>query len=343
MPCRLLRRTPGRETFANWNMCSNGRGFWPKIGRRSPSARSNSEIQSSNAENFLIRPPRFWPHPCCLAWQTHITRGRAPKGTRGMEITTQLSDQLARYLDMSSLELKLTAQNMANANTPGYTLEIPNWQENDPVTINGQSYGEGAEVTGGVSQRDRVLEQELQQQNQTASSSAARLSALDQLQDIFNQPTTSDTSSSSDSTTGIGQDLTGFFDSLSSLESDPSDNSLRQGVLSSATTLAGDFQSASSQLTSQQGALDQQTVTLVSQVNALSQSIAQLNQQIQSSDPKTDAGTLEDQRQEDIQQLSQLIGVHQIQTEDNGLTLTTSSGALLVSEGRSYALTTGPL
>jgi flagellar basal-body rod protein FlgB len=37
-----------------------------------------------------------------------------------MEITTQLSDQLARYLDMSSLELKLTAQNMANIDTPGY-------------------------------------------------------------------------------------------------------------------------------------------------------------------------------------------------------------------------------
>jgi flagellar hook-associated protein 1 FlgK len=246
-------------------------------------------------------------------------------------------------LEADQAALDVVSNNVGNANTAGYTLEIPNWQENDPVTINGQSYGEGAEVTGGVSQRDRVLEQELQQQNQTASSSAARLSALDQLQDIFNQPTTSDTSSSSDSTTGIGQDLTGFFDSLSSLESDPSDNSLRQGVLSSATTLAGDFQSASSQLTSQQGALDQQTVTLVSQVNALSQSIAQLNQQIQSSDPKTDAGTLEDQRQEDIQQLSQLIGVHQIQTEDNGLTLTTSSGALLVSEGRSYALTTGPL
>jgi flagellar basal-body rod protein FlgB len=37
-----------------------------------------------------------------------------------MQITTLLSDQLARYLDLSSLELKLTAQNMANIDTPGY-------------------------------------------------------------------------------------------------------------------------------------------------------------------------------------------------------------------------------
>ena len=31
-----------------------------------------------------------------------------------MQITTPLSDELGRYLDLSGLELKLTAQNMAN-------------------------------------------------------------------------------------------------------------------------------------------------------------------------------------------------------------------------------------
>jgi flagellar basal-body rod protein FlgB len=37
-----------------------------------------------------------------------------------MQITTALSDELAKYLDLSGLELKLTAQNMANLDTPGY-------------------------------------------------------------------------------------------------------------------------------------------------------------------------------------------------------------------------------
>lgn len=37
-----------------------------------------------------------------------------------MQITTALSDELAKYLDLSGLELKLTAQNMANVDTPGY-------------------------------------------------------------------------------------------------------------------------------------------------------------------------------------------------------------------------------
>lgn len=37
-----------------------------------------------------------------------------------MQITTMMADELAKYLDMSALELKLTAQNMANVDTPGY-------------------------------------------------------------------------------------------------------------------------------------------------------------------------------------------------------------------------------
>jgi flagellar basal-body rod protein FlgB len=37
-----------------------------------------------------------------------------------MQITTPVADAVSRFLDLSSLELKLTAQNMANVDTPGY-------------------------------------------------------------------------------------------------------------------------------------------------------------------------------------------------------------------------------
>jgi flagellar basal-body rod protein FlgB len=37
-----------------------------------------------------------------------------------MDIKTRLSDQIARYLDLSAAEAKLTAANMANVDTPGY-------------------------------------------------------------------------------------------------------------------------------------------------------------------------------------------------------------------------------
>lgn len=37
-----------------------------------------------------------------------------------MQIATPMAEALGRYLDLSSLELKLTAENMANVDTPGY-------------------------------------------------------------------------------------------------------------------------------------------------------------------------------------------------------------------------------
>jgi flagellar basal-body rod protein FlgB len=37
-----------------------------------------------------------------------------------MQIETQLSDQIGRYLDLATSAAKLTAANMANIDTPGY-------------------------------------------------------------------------------------------------------------------------------------------------------------------------------------------------------------------------------
>src|SRR5580698_1197639 len=214
-------------------------------------------------------------------------------------------------LDADQAALDIMANNTANANTPGYTNELPQWQANDPVTIDGTSYGQGVTMTGPSSQRNLVLEQRIQQQTQLEQGTSARLTALDQLQNIFSTATSSSSSSSS---LDIGTSISNFFDSLSQLQSNPADSSLRQSVLSAATTLASSFQSASSQLTQQQGALDQQSATIVTQVNSLTQAIAQLNQSISQISPNGDAGQLEDQRQYDIQQLSQLIGIHQTTT-----------------------------
>jgi flagellar hook-associated protein 1 len=244
---------------------------------------------------------------------------------------------ISQALDADQSGLSIVANNVANANTPGYTEERPNWVENPPIQINGVSYGAGVTETGPTSIRDRVLEERLDQQQQLASASTSRLTALNTVQALF----TPDSGSASSAAGDIGNDITNFFDSFSSLEANPADNALRQEVLSSATTLAGDISNAAASLNSQRSALDQEAAGVPSQVNALTASIAQLNQQIQSISPNADAGTLEDQRQQDISQLSQLIGVNQVTTENNGLSITTTSGQLLVSEGSSFQLTTG--
>ena len=262
----------------------------------------------------------------------------AANGERAWGQLTPHSASCRRLWTPIRQALNVVANNVANANTPGYTEETPDWQENQPHRRSTESrIGQGVTETGATSQRDRVLEERLDQQQQLASASGSRLTALNTLQALF----TPDSGSSSSTAGDIGSDITSFFNSFSSLEANPTDNALRQSVLSTAGTLAGDISNAAASLNSQRSALDQEAAGVTSQVNALTAAIAQLNQQIQSTSPNADAGTLEDQRQQDLSQLSQLIGINQITTENNGLAITTTSGQLLVSEGTSYQLTTG--
>jgi flagellar hook-associated protein 1 FlgK len=238
-------------------------------------------------------------------------------------------------LDADQAALNVTSNNVANASNESYAREVPNWSENQPIYINGVSYGQGVTVTGGISQRDRVLEQRLQQQTQLGASSSSLLGALTTLQANF-------APASGTSTTGtIGADITNFFSDYTQLESEPTSNPLRQQILSDATTLAGDISSTAASINAQQTSLDQSASTVVTEVNALTTSLAKVDQQIQSLSPNQDAGALEDQRQADLGQLSQLIGVNQISTEKNGVSITTTGGQLLTSEGSSYQITTG--
>jgi flagellar hook-associated protein 1 FlgK len=240
-------------------------------------------------------------------------------------------------LNADQAALSIVANNVANANTTGYTEEKPNWEENSPVSINGVNYGTGVTETGATSVRDRVLLERLDQQQQLAAASTSRLSALNTIQALF----TPDSGSSSSRAGDIGSDITSFFNSFSSLEANPTNNAMRQQVLSTATTLAGDISNAADGLNSQQMALDQEAAGVIPQVNALTGAIAQLNAQIQSTSPDGDAGILEDQRQQDLSKLSQLIGINQIATENNGLSITTTPGQTLVSEGSNNPITSG--
>jgi flagellar hook-associated protein 1 FlgK len=252
-----------------------------------------------------------------------------------MGTITSIMDIAQQALMADQDALNVTANNVANQNTPGYTREVVNFQSVDAVTLSGLSVGSGVTVTA-TSQRDRVLEQRVQQQTQVEAQSGALESALQQIQNIFGLSSTS----SSASATALGTATTSFFSALTALSSDPADTATRQNVLSAANALAGAFNSSANQLAQVSSSLNQQVVGDVSQVNSLTTTIASLNAQITSISPNGDAGTLEDQRQSAIAQLSQLVGLDQISTENNGITLTTSNGAVLVSGSKSFALST---
>jgi flagellar hook-associated protein 1 len=252
-----------------------------------------------------------------------------------MGTIASLMDIAQQALRANQEALNVTGNNVANQNTAGYTRQVVSFQTVDAVTLSGSTYGSGVTASA-TSQRDRVLEQQVQQQIQSQAQSGALESALQQIQNIFGLSSTT----SSASSTVLGTAIDSFFSSLSTLASNPSDTATRQSVLTAANTLAAAFNSSSDQLTQVSTSLNQQVTGDVSQVNSLTKTIASLNSQITALSPNADAGALEDQRQQAIAQLSKLVGLDQISTENNGITLTTSNGAVLVSGSQSFALST---
>src|SRR3954454_16552249 len=105
---------------------------------------------------------------------------RAPMGT-----ISSAFHLISGALNADQAALSIVANNVANANTPGYTEQTPTWRENDPVSINGVQYRAGVSQDGASSVRDRVLSQRLNQQQQLAAASSSRLAALNAIKALF--------------------------------------------------------------------------------------------------------------------------------------------------------------
>lgn len=227
--------------------------------------------------------------------------------------------------------LEATTNNVANANTPGYSRQVPVLVSSDPIVIDPLTLGTGVTLKSIESIRDVILESRIQQETQGQGQLDALVSALQQTQINF-------TTSSGD----IGTAISKFFNSVNQLSTNPTDLSLRQGVLTAAGNLASAFNITANNLSIQRGNLDQSVVQTVSRVNILTQQIARLNAQIANlQNVGETAGTFIDQRTSLIDQLSSLVDVSVIRNE-NSLTLTTSNGAPLVAGQQSFLLDAQP-
>jgi len=225
--------------------------------------------------------------------------------------------------------LQATTNNVANVNTPGYSREVPDLVSSDPIVVDPLTLGTGVTLKSIDSIRDPILESRIQQETQTQGQSSALASALSQTQVNF-------TSGTGD----IGTAISNFFNSVNQLSTSPADLSLRQGVLTAAGNLASSFNVAANNLTAQRSSLDGSVEQAVGQINQLTTQIAQLNGQIANlQNVGQSAGTFVDQRTQLIDQLSALVDVSVIPT-DNTLTLTTANGTPLVAGHQSFQLST---
>jgi flagellar hook-associated protein 1 len=241
-------------------------------------------------------------------------------------LTTSLSIAV-QALQAEQGALGVTTNNISNVNTPGYSRQIAILNEAPTFQENGVTFGGGVTLQQFQSVRDELLQLRLYEETQQQSNSQTQLNSLTQIEGIFSDPAQ-----------GVGGALSAFFNSLSQLSTNPTDANARQGVLTSANNLANSFHQAVSSLNAIGTGLDQSVPQTVGQINRLTSEIAKLNGQVaQMQGLGKDPGTIQDQRDELIRQLSGLVNISVTQTE-HGLTLTTANGVPLVVANLSYAL-----
>jgi flagellar hook-associated protein 1 len=234
-------------------------------------------------------------------------------------------------LQAEQTAIQTTTNNIANVNTPGYSRQVANFDDNSPVQVGNLTLGSGVNISQITSLRDAVLDLRVNQETQQQGSLNSFISAGQQIQSLFNETSGS----------GLQAPLTAFFNSLSQLSANPSDLNTRQAVLTAAQNLASAFNQASTNLSQIQSSEDLDVTQSVSQINTLTSQIAAVNTQVSAAvGAGQNPGPFIDQRQQLINQLSGLVDVSSIDAGNDSLTLTTSSGAPLVVGGQSFQLTT---
>jgi flagellar hook-associated protein 1 FlgK len=225
--------------------------------------------------------------------------------------------------------LDATSNNISNLNTPGYSRQRPILVEGDPVREGRLTFGSGVILEKLESVRDPILEIRIQAEQQQQSQLDSLVNSLSQVESMF-----------SGNTGDIGDSLSKFFNSLQQLSTDPTSIPLRQSVLTAANNLASAFRTIVQNVQQQRSNLDLSIFQAVQETNSVTAQIAELNVQIATLENlHQDASAFIDKRNVLIGQLSQLIDVQVIQS-DNTITLTTSNGTALVAGGRAFQLDT---
>jgi flagellar basal-body rod protein FlgB len=73
-----------------------------------------------------------------------------------MQVETLLGDQVERYLDLATSQAKLTAENMANVDTPGYKARGLDFESEMRAALSDTAQGRGAQLLH-VGLEDRLV------------------------------------------------------------------------------------------------------------------------------------------------------------------------------------------
>jgi len=225
--------------------------------------------------------------------------------------------------------IAVTAHNIANVNTPGYTRQRANFENLTSDTNSRIKLGYGVVVDSVSQYYDRFITQNLQQKESVLGETEAKKSILSYLQTLFNDQVGN----------GLSQVLSEFWNGWQDLANNPSGIPERTALLQKAEALTERFHAIRSDLTRVQNEVGNSLGASLNDLNKWTGLVAELNQKIVSSESiGTAANDLRDQRNELLKKISGLIEGNSFENGDGSVTFVTTNGLLLVDRAQSWKL-----
>ncbi len=231
-------------------------------------------------------------------------------------------------LNAAQAGMATTQHNIANANTPGYSMQQI-VQTASTAQYTGYGYiGQGTNVSTVQRIYNDFLNTQILQGQAQSSQLNTYQTQVTQLDNLIGSPTV-----------GLSPAIQGFFNAANTVATSPNSAPARQSLLSAAQSMTAQFQSLGQQLTSMSASLNGQIGTSVSAVNTMAQQIAALNQNIvQAQGTGQPPNDLLDQRDQLINQLNQQIQATVVKQSDGSYNVFIASGQSLVVGNQSYGL-----
>ncbi|MCU9612985.1 flagellar hook-associated protein FlgK [Caldibacillus lycopersici] len=178
-----------------------------------------------------------------------------------------------RGLNAQNAALTTNGNNVANANTAGYTRQKVNTVQTQPLTVGGMNQsqiGTGVEVQSIQRVRDQFLDAEYRQENGQLGYYNSLSSSLSQVENILN-----DTQGN-----GLNSVMDKFWSSMQDLTTNPDNLGVRQVVAANGQMVAETINYYYHSISTVQEDIGKQITSKVDQINSLVSQIDQLNDQI---------------------------------------------------------------
>jgi len=225
--------------------------------------------------------------------------------------------------------MDVTAQNIANVNTEGYSRQIPNLQAKQAIQYQGVILGLGVKTEQVTRSVDQFIENRLMQEKSNLSSSQEMEKYMQVLESIFSE----------NSETSISSMLSDYWNLWNDVSNNPSGAVERTALYEHSVLISEQFKSLSPNLSQIQTDITNAVTTGVDRINKITSEIAQINVEIVGMEGNNNvANDLRDKRNVLVSELNEYLDIKTFEQDNHSLTIIAGRGCTLVQEDRNYEL-----